>query len=61
MVIYCRAGFGRTAVDTRATIARQGARYSRKRMAANDVVSVVYLFRGRIGFDGPLQIMVGVV
>lgn len=43
MVIYRRAGYGRTAVDTRATITRQGARYSRKRMAANDVVSVVYL------------------
>jgi hypothetical protein len=44
MVIYRRAGCGRTAVDTRATVARQGARYSRKRMIANDVVSVVSIF-----------------
>ena len=44
MVIYCRVDFGRVVVDKRATIARQGARCSRKRMAANDVVSVVYLW-----------------
>lgn len=41
MAAYVGAGFGRAAVDKRATVVRQGGWYSRQRVAANDVVSVV--------------------
>ena len=41
MAAYAGAGFGRADVDKRATVVRQGGRYSRQRVAANDVVSVV--------------------
>ena len=41
MAAYAGAGFDRAAVDKRATVTRQGGRYSRQRVAANDVVSVV--------------------
>lgn len=41
MAAYAGAGFGRVGVDKRATVVRQGGRYSRQRVAANDVVSVV--------------------
>ncbi len=42
MAAYDGAGFGRAIVDRRATVARQGVRYSRQRVAGNDVVSVVH-------------------
>ena len=42
MAAYVGAGFGRAAVDKRATVVRQVGRYSRQRVAANDVVSVVH-------------------
>ena len=44
MVAYVGAGFGWAAVDRRATVARQRGRYSRQRVAVNDVVSVVLFF-----------------
>lgn len=46
MAAYAGAGFDRAVVDKRATVARQGGRYSRQRVAENDVVSVVILRRG---------------
>ena len=41
MAAYDGAGFDRAVVDTRATVAGRGGRYSRQRVAADDVVSVV--------------------
>ena len=41
MAAYDGAGFGRAVVDKRATVAGRGGRYSRQRVAADDVVSVV--------------------
>ena len=43
MVIYRRAGYGRAAVDTRATAAWHGSGYSRQGMTGNGVVSAVLL------------------
>jgi len=42
MAAYVGAGFGRAVVDRRATVVRQDDRYSRQRVAGNDVVSVVH-------------------